>query len=30
VNVKKHLKEAIKDHDTYSAKTLELEKDRDL
>jgi hypothetical protein len=28
--VKKHLKEAIKDRDTYSAKTLELEKDRDL
>jgi hypothetical protein len=28
--MKKHLKEAIKDRDTYSAKTLELEKDRDL
>jgi hypothetical protein len=30
VNAKKHLEEAIKDRDTYSAKTLELEKDRDL
>jgi hypothetical protein len=30
VNTKKHLEEVIKDHDTYSAKTLELEKDRDL
>jgi hypothetical protein len=30
VNAKKDLKEAIKDRDTYSAKTLELEKDQDL
>jgi hypothetical protein len=30
VNTKKHLEEAIKDRDTYSAKALELEKDRDL
>jgi hypothetical protein len=30
VNAKKHLEEAIKDHDTYSAKVLELEKDQDL
>jgi hypothetical protein len=30
VNVKKHLEEAIKDHDAYLAKTHELEKDRDL
>jgi hypothetical protein len=30
VNVKKHFEEAIKDRDTYSAKTLELEKDRNL
>jgi hypothetical protein len=30
VNTKKHLEEAIKDRDTYSAKTLELEKDCDL
>jgi hypothetical protein len=30
VNVKKHLEEAIKDRDTYSAKALELKKDRDL
>jgi hypothetical protein len=30
VNAKKHLGEAIKDRDTYSAKTLELEKDQDL
>jgi hypothetical protein len=30
VNSKKHLEEAIKDHDAYSAKTHELKKDRDL
>jgi hypothetical protein len=30
VNTKKHLEEVIKDRDAYSAKTLELEKDRDL
>jgi hypothetical protein len=30
VNAKKHLEEAIKDRDTYSAKALELEKDWDL
>jgi hypothetical protein len=30
VNAKKHLEEAIKDHDAYLAKNLELEKDRDL
>jgi hypothetical protein len=30
VNAKKHLEEDIKDRDTYSAKALELEKDRDL
>jgi hypothetical protein len=30
VNTKKHLEEVIKDHNTYSAKTLELEKDLDL
>jgi hypothetical protein len=30
VNVKKHLEEAIKDCDTFSLKTRELEKDWDL
>jgi hypothetical protein len=30
VNAKKHLEEVMKDRDTYSAKALELKKDRDL
>jgi hypothetical protein len=30
VNAKKHLEEVMKDRDAYSAKALELEKDRDL
>jgi hypothetical protein len=30
VNAKKHLEEAIKDHDTFSLKTRELKKDWDL
>jgi hypothetical protein len=30
VNVKKHLKEVIKDHEAYLAKNIKLEKDRDL
>jgi hypothetical protein len=30
LNMKKHLEEVIKDRDACLAKTLELEKDRDL
>jgi hypothetical protein len=30
VNAKKHLEEVMKDRDAYSAKALELGKDRDL
>jgi hypothetical protein len=30
VNAKKHLEEVMKDRDAYSAKVLELRKDRDL
>jgi hypothetical protein len=30
VNAKKHLEEAIKDHDAFSLKTREPEKDWDL